>query len=295
MGKVFQAVRGQEVQSVLDGPGGNQPSSHALKHRFCIPHQSSSGADAATAASQVAVQQLLESAHSRQGLVQLKTKAEQSQPSFYDELSKVVNATNGKGIKLNEKLSIKSVKAAATYLDENGDMVRRRSIIKVYDATLRRTFEMPLTEIVLPDATPEAFNEKLRLIKSAMDAHLYATDKTYLDSQIQPNVISLKVPQWASLLAAFEDTQIRIHSKLGYSIHDIQQSVQALCEHTGTPPEVWGKMLDDMLVPDPDPNAIAVLKPKLVQPVAASINSNSTSKLRQTPDDFRRMKNHVVT
>lgn len=301
MGKVFRAVGAQKVRSVLNGSGGNQSPTHALEHRLCIPGQPLTGADVATVGGDVAIQLLLKSAQSRRGLVQLKTKAEaeaekeQSRLSLFNELSKILNATNGRGIKLDEKLSIMSIKMAATYSDENGDVARRRSIIKFYDAGRRRTFEIPLTEIVLRNATPEAFIANLAEIKSAMDAHLYATDKTFLDSLIQPNLISLEVPQSASLLALFEDTLIRILSNPGLTIHDVQQSALAFCERTGISPEVCKKMVDAMLVPNSDPNAIAVLKPELVQPVAASVNSNSTLKLRQMPDDFRRMKNHVVT
>lgn len=282
LGTMFKGVLAQNPQSKLKNPNGDQVFPHVVEHRFSKAAESSVEAGSSADPSQVAVRQLLESAQSRQGLVQLKTREE---VSLFEVFTNVLMHANGKGVKLDEKLSIRFIKVAATYVSQENKMIRRRAIIQVYDADLQSTFEMPLTEICMSEATPEAFNDKLPEIKSAMDAHLYAIHPSYRDSVTQPNVVSLKVPQWANLLAAFEDAQIRIQSKVAYSINEIQDSVHALCEQTPQSSVLLDQMLRGILTPDLDGNAIAKLRPELLQNGGAWSGPDN-------PDEFRRSRHH---
>ncbi|MDH4396641.1 MAG: hypothetical protein QE278_13260 [Limnobacter sp.] len=239
-------------------------------------------APAATAASSTTAgrDELLQSAISRQGLVHLKTGDE---TPLSDILAEVLKGANGKGVKLNNQLSIQSIKKATTYraaaegIPTELQSTRTRWVISVYDADLKDTFELPLTEIHLAENLPDAFNANLPFVKEAMDAHLNAIHWAYKDSVTQPTLMSLAVPEWAGLLASFEDTQMRIQSGAGYSIKDIRVAASmvygAFTDNSNPEAAAARDLLSNMLyamlrldLTQPvDENAVAELSPELVK------------------------------
>lgn len=301
---VFQSITPQQAPSDLKNTHASSSTESKKSfpfnwdYRVCRPSAkpAATGATAATATTNTTESapattaasattsgrdELIQSAISRQGLVHLKTEDE---TPLSDILAEVLKGANGKGVKLNNQLSIQSIKKATAYraaadgIPSEPQSTRTRWVISVYDADLKDTFELPLTEIHLAENSPEAFNANLPFIKEAMDAHLNAVHWAYKDSVTQPTLMSLTVPEWAGMLASFEDTQMRIQSGSGYSMKDIREAAFMVYgaftdnsnpDTAAAPPAFLTSMLHAMFRPDStqpeDENAVAELGPELVK------------------------------
>lgn len=305
LGSVFQAVSPVQVQSNLNVNGDAHPFPFNLNFRMCSRSNPASGP---AAGGGVGRDVLLQSAAGRQGLVQLQSKDE---APLSGVLAQLLRGSQGKGVKLDDQLSIQSIQKATSYTATSDgtatdeQTTRTRWVVKVYDADLKATFEMPLTEIHLTDDSPESFNANLHFIKDAMDAHLNAIHWAYKDSVIQPTLLSLNVPEWAGLLAGFEDVQMRIQSQSGYTVKEVGDSASRLyaaATRSGVANQAPSPSLNNMLTAltglDPaqpqDDNTVAELTPDFIQLDPIGPEDEPLTHIAQSADWIRRSRHHAL-